>query len=107
MSESRPFGMSAVLACYNEEGSVRTFVLALVSALRAGGHPFEIVAVNDGSRDRTLDVLHALQDEIPEMSTVVDFHRNFGQVAALTCAVGHARNEALLFMDTDFQFDPA
>lgn len=102
----KPFSVSVILTCFNEESTIEPFVRRLAETLRKGGRPFEIVMVNDGSTDRTQAVLEPLQDAVPEIGTLIELRGNFGQVAALTCAVQHARNEALLFIDTDFQYKP-
>lgn len=102
-----PFSISSIVTCFNEESSIEGFLRAQAAILRETGHPFEILAVDDGSADRTFERLRDLQEAIPELRVVIDFRRNFGQAAAQNAAIQHARNDCFLFMDSDFQLDPA
>lgn len=99
--------LSVVLSCFNEERSVREFHDALVRALSSQARSFEIVYVNDGSADGTWKVLEALFDSDLRVHAVADLFRNSGQAAALTAGATFARGEAVLFMDSDLQLDPA
>ncbi len=83
-------GISLACPFYNECSSVPFFFRRVIPVLETLGLPFEIVCVNDGSQDATLDELiraQAADDRI----VVVDLSRNFGKEAALTAAIDHAR----------------
>jgi glycosyltransferase involved in cell wall biosynthesis len=85
---------------------VRQLVERLVTALRPLGLRFELVLVDDGSSDRTLEILRELTLSVPEL-VVVALRRNFGQTLALQAGLDRARGEAIVTMDGDLQNDPA
>jgi len=97
--------LSVVVPVYNEEENVTPLVEGVVQALRPLGRPFEVVVVDDGSRDGTRGILRGLVDEIPEL-VVVALRRNFGQPPALQAGFDRARGDAILTMDGDLQNDP-
>jgi dolichol-phosphate mannosyltransferase len=69
------------------------------------GRDFEIIAVNDGSRDSSLQRLRAVSAQIPELR-VIDFRRNYGQTAAIMAGIDYASGEILIPIDADLQNDP-
>jgi glycosyltransferase involved in cell wall biosynthesis len=97
--------LSIVIPCYNEEESVPRLLEEVHAALRPSGLSYEIVLVDDGSRDRTFAILaeHAKAD--PAL-TVVTFRRNFGQTAAMQAGFDHARGDVIATIDADLQNDP-
>lgn len=98
--------ISFVLPAYNEASGIADFHDALVTALQAvGGHEFEFVYVNDGSRDETAQCLHRLAEADPRVR-VLSFSRNFGHQMAITAGLDHARGDAVVVMDTDLQDPP-
>lgn len=98
--------ISIVLPVYNEEGNVEPLYDEIVSALEPLNLRFEILFVDDGSRDQTLKRLLALQEQ-DERVRVIQFRRNFGQTAAMTAGFDHARGEVIVTLDADRQNDPA
>jgi glycosyltransferase involved in cell wall biosynthesis len=84
---------------------VRALVERLVAALRPLGTRFELVVVDDGSSDTTLQILRELVTRVPEL-VVVALRRNFGQTLALQAGLDRARGEAIVTMDGDLQNDP-
>jgi len=98
---------SVSLACpfYNEGGSVQLFFARVVPVLESLGLPFEIVCVNDGSRDTTLEELIRSQAADSRI-VVVDLSRNFGKEAALTAAIDYAQGDAVIPIDADLQDPP-
>jgi glycosyltransferase involved in cell wall biosynthesis len=84
---------------------VAPLVQGVAGVLRRLGRPFEIVVVDDGSRDATLSRLRELREEVPEL-VVLALRRNFGQTAALKAGLERARGEAIVTMDGDLQNDP-
>jgi glycosyltransferase involved in cell wall biosynthesis len=90
---------------HNEEESVAAFFDRMLPALEAPGETFEIVCVNDGSRDATLEKLLAARQREPRIR-ILDLSRNFGKEAALTCGIDHARGDAVIPIDADLQDPP-
>src|SRR5690349_11002786 len=74
--------LSVVIPVFNEEKNLQTLCTGLVNVLRRLGVPFEIIAVNDGSSDNSLNVLKATAGLTPELR-IIDFRRNYGQTAAM------------------------
>jgi hypothetical protein len=97
--------VSFVLPVYNEEGNVDRVHADLTRAGTALGQPYEIVFVNDGSTDATLERLEALAAGDPHLR-VVDLAGNFGEAAALSAGYAHARGHLVCSMDGDGQSDP-
>jgi len=103
--ETRP-ALTVVLPIYEEEESLPSLFERLFGVLRPLGKTFEIIAVNDGSTDRSIDVLGALAAANPELR-VIDFRRNYGQTAALMAGFDFARGDVIVTLDADLQNDPA
>ena len=100
-----PPTLSIVCPMRDEEGSVEVFFDKLLPVLKAIGEEFEIICVNDGSQDATLDRLLKARQNEPRI-TVLDFSRNFGKEAALTCGLDHASGRAVIPIDADLQDPP-
>ncbi len=95
---------SIVVPVYNEEQAIPLFYQAVVPVMEGVGEPFELIFVNDGSRDGTFAVLSDLAAKDKRVK-VVSFSRNFGQQAAIYCGLYHAEGEAVVDIDVDLQ-DP-
>jgi len=107
MSEpARPLELSIVVPVYNEEGNVEPLHGELTRVARALGRSYELVFVNDGSRDGTLDRLTGLGAR-DEHLRIVDLDGNFGEAAALSAGFAHARGALVVTLDGDGQNDPA
>ncbi len=104
MSEA-PF-VSVVVPAYNEVESLPELNRELAAALTSLGRPWEIVYVDDGSRDGTDQVIAALAAADPRVNGAV-LRRNFGKSAALATGFKRARGEWIVTMDADLQDDPA
>ncbi len=98
-------GVSVVVPVYNEEQSLRPLYDALTAALERLGQSYEIVFVDDGSRDGSFTTLKALHDQDARIR-VIRFRRNFGKTPALVAGFSHARGEVIFTMDADLQDDP-
>jgi glycosyltransferase involved in cell wall biosynthesis len=98
--------LSVIVPLYNEQESVRPLYAAIVQALSDLGCRYEMVFVDDGSRDQTVAIATALAREDGRLR-VVKFRRNYGQTAAMAAGIEHARGEILVTMDGDLQNDPA
>src|SRR5215467_5778010 len=101
--------LSVVVPIYNEEENIVAFHSALESVLtqveELTRESWEVVYVNDGSRDTSLSLLLELHERDPRV-VVVEFSRNFGHQAALTAGLKTARGDAVILMDGDFQDPP-
>jgi polyisoprenyl-phosphate glycosyltransferase len=97
--------ISVVVPIYNEEEIVKMFHSAMADALSDIGEPWEVVYVNDGSRDSSLQLLKELQAEDDHV-VVVDLSRNWGHMGAITAGLQTARGDAVILMDGDFQDPP-
>src|SRR5882724_4789885 len=97
--------LSVVVPAYNEQEVLPEFHRRLSAVLDGLGVPVEIVFVNDGSSDGTLQVCRDLQERDPR-AVIVDLSRNFGKEIALTAGLDHARGEAVVIIDADLQDPP-
>jgi len=96
---------SVVVPVYNEEGNVEALASRVVAAMEKVGEPFELLFVDDGSRDRTPELLSKLAARDPRIR-VVRFTRNYGQEAAVEALYLNARGRWLIQMDGDLQHPP-
>lgn len=97
--------LSVVGPVLDEAESLPAFHARLLAALRGLGVDFEIIYVNDGSRDGTLELLQALRQAEPAVK-ILDFSRNFGHQLAITAGMDHAGGQACVVIDTDGQDPP-
>jgi glycosyltransferase involved in cell wall biosynthesis len=97
--------LSVIVPFYNEEESIRAMHAAIVEAVQPLGIPFEMVFVDDGSRDRTLEVATEIARQ-DERVRVVKFRRNYGQTPAMAAGIEQAHGRVLVTMDGDLQNDP-
>ena len=97
--------ISVVGPVYNEAAGIAAFHKRLLGALRELGHPFEIIYVDDGSRDGTLEELRKFRASDSELKNL-EFSRNFGHQVAITAGMDHASGDATVIMDTDGQDPP-
>ena len=98
--------LSLVVPCYNESESVRLFRDAVIAAFEGCGYDYELVFVNDGSRDNTLFQLKKLYAEHRCPTKVVSFSRNFGKEAAIYAGMQEAAGEYVSLIDADLQQRP-
>jgi dolichol-phosphate mannosyltransferase len=96
---------SIVVPIYNEEEVLPELYRRLTGAMDAQGETYELVFVNDGSRDRSLELLRALADGDSRLK-VIDFARNFGHQAAITAGMELATGDAVVVIDADLQDPP-
>lgn len=99
------FSLSIVVPMHNEEEVCAAFFARMLPILRGLTPDFEIICVNDGSRDRTLEILKAVHAEEPRIK-VIDLSRNFGKELALTAGIDHAQGDAVIPIDADLQDPP-
>ncbi len=99
--------ISVVVPVFNEEESVEELHKRLTDQLQRRGDAYEIVFVDDGSRDGTYARLLSLLERDEEHLRIVRLRRNFGQTAALAAGIDHAVGDVVITMDGDLQHDPA
>ena len=100
-NDKKQIAISAVVPVYNEEKNVARLHQELKEALAEIGGFFEIIFVNDGSTDNTLEELKKLKPV-----KIINFRKNFGQTAAMDAGIKEARGEIVITMDGDGQNDP-
>ena len=98
--------LSVFLPVFNEEENIEPLNNRLVEALDKLGRPYEIIFVDDGSSDRSLQKLREIAARDPRVR-VIALRRNYGQTAAMSAGIDHARGKILIPMDADLQNDPA
>lgn len=105
MLRPQPRLLSIVIPVYNEQESLPEFHRRLVASIAALRYDIEIVYVNDGSSDATLEVLESLYDRDDRLA-IVDLSRHFGKETALTAGLHHAQGDAVTVIDADLQDPP-
>jgi undecaprenyl-phosphate 4-deoxy-4-formamido-L-arabinose transferase len=98
--------LSIVVPVYNEEQTLEALFTRLTVVLDWIGRPYEIVFVNDGSRDGSLALLRQFQRRYPREVRVIDFNGNFGQHMAIMAAFERVRGEVVVTLDADLQNPP-
>jgi len=98
--------LSVVTPVYNEEGNIPELVENLLEVMDNIGKSFEIIAVNDGSMDKSLEELKNYAERRSEVK-VIDFRRNHGQTAAIMAGIDYASGDILILIDADMQNDPS
>jgi len=104
-NEAQPPLLSVVVPVHNEEQCIDTFHGRTRAVLEEMPVRFEIIYVNDGSRDRSLEYLLALRAECSHVG-VLDLSRNFGKEVAISAGLDHASGDAVVIIDADLQDPP-
>ena len=97
---------SVVVPVYNEEGNLPELMRRLFAVMDAGGEPYELVFVDDGSRDGSLSILKQAAAERPDRVRVLELARNFGQHQAILAAFESVSGDAVVTLDADLQNPP-
>jgi glycosyltransferase involved in cell wall biosynthesis len=97
--------LSIVVPIFNEEGNIDRLHKELTAALQELGRDYEVIAINDGSDDRSYESLNAVQARDNRWH-IIHFRRNFGQTAAMSAGFDAARGEIVVTIDADLQNDP-
>jgi glycosyltransferase involved in cell wall biosynthesis len=98
--------LSIVVPVYNEEENIPSLYQQLTAVLEPLGRSYEIICVDDGSADRSFELLAELAEQDPRIK-VVQFRRNFGQTAGFSAGFDYAQGEVVITIDADLQNDPA
>ena len=99
--------LSVAVPCYNEEKSVPLFYTAAVDVLKTLPLSYELIFVNDGSRDGTLQEMLKLYEAHRDTVRVIDFSRNFGKEAGLLAGLRASKGDLVTVMDVDLQDPPS
>ena len=99
--------VSLIVSVYNEEKGLRDFIRVTREVLSGiPGYEFQVLFVNDGSTDRSGEILSELRSVDPDTVKVIEFSRNFGHEAAMCAGLDYADGDFLIFMDADLQHPP-
>lgn len=105
MDSPKKHMLSLVIPVFNEQEVLKDSFARMDLAMRSTGYDYEIIYVNDGSRDQTLLQLRSLAEQHPQVK-VLSFSRNFGHQLAVTCGMDAAKGDALIIIDVDLQDPP-
>lgn len=106
MSTSSNLPLSIVIPVYNEELNLPTLFARLYPVLDAIGRRYEIIFTNDGSADRSIELLRAQHAARPDVTRVIDFNANYGQHMAIMAAFERVRGTTIITLDADLQNPP-
>jgi glycosyltransferase involved in cell wall biosynthesis len=98
--------VSIVVPILNEEETVEPLFRQIVEVMEPAGRDYEILFIDDGSTDRTAEILRKLAAESPRLRAI-HFRRNFGQTAGIAAGFSRARGDVIVTLDADLQNDPA
>ena len=98
--------LSIVVPLYNEAESVKKLLAGIVEAGKKFDFDYEIIFVDDGSKDNTWEIIERLKETTPQL-TAIKFRRNYGQTSAMVAGFEHATGEIIVTMDGDLQNDPS
>lgn len=99
--------LSLVIPIYNEQENLPLLFDAINRIMPSLGKTWEVILVDDGSRDKSLSVLTEQAQKDPEHVRVISFRRNFGQTAAIAAGLDYSQGEIIILLDADMQNDPA
>lgn len=97
--------LSVVAPVYNEEGNIYDLYLSITDALKGKIESYEILLVNDGSKDRSAVLLNEIA-QMDKSVKVIHFEKNYGQTAAVWAGIKNSTGELIALMDADLQTDP-
>ncbi len=99
--------LSIVVPVYNEEKNLPELFEQILAALKDASCDWDVTFVDDGSKDKSVEVLKQLQAHEPNRVRIVVFRRNYGQTAAISAGIDHSDGDVVILMDADLQNDPA
>ncbi len=106
MSTPPSLPLSVVIPVFNEELNLPKLFARLYRALDALGRRYEVIFTNDGSADRSFDLLRAQHAARPDVTRVIDLNANYGQHMAIMAAFERVRGEVIVTLDADLQNPP-
>ncbi|MCX7019015.1 MAG: glycosyltransferase family 2 protein [Candidatus Sumerlaeota bacterium] len=99
--------LSVFFPCYNDGGTIASMVITAQKAARQQTDDYEIIVVDDGSRDNSREILHQLKEQDPDHIRLILHEKNRGYGGALRSGFGAAAKEWIFYTDGDAQYDPA
>lgn len=96
---------SIIVPMYNEEAVIEHTYERLKVVMDSAGQPYELIFVNDGSKDRTVELMKRIGDLDPNVR-LIDFSRNFGHQIAISAGMDYAQGDAIIVIDADLQDPP-
>jgi undecaprenyl-phosphate 4-deoxy-4-formamido-L-arabinose transferase len=106
MKEGPPVQLSVVIPVYNEEANLAVLFARLYPVLDGLGRTYEVIFTNDGSGDRSYELLKARHAARPDVTRVIDFNANYGQHMAIVAAFERVRGDVIVTLDADLQNPP-
>lgn len=103
--KTKKYDISVFIPVYNEEESLEILNNKIIESLAGTKYSYEIVYVDDGSKDKSFEILKSFADANPNIKAI-KFRRNFGQTAAMSAGIDAAEGHVLIPMDSDLQNDP-
>jgi glycosyltransferase involved in cell wall biosynthesis len=100
------YHLSLVIPVYNEEENLENLNQKIKEVLTNSGYQYEIIFVNDGSIDKSFEILKKIAAFGPDIK-IINFRKNFGQTAALAAGINHAQGEIIVPLDADLESNPA
>ena len=99
--------VSIIVPVYNEDKNIGLLYKAVEKSAKTMGIPWELILVDDGSQDNSLEKIRGIVKEHPKHVSAVVLRRNFGQTAAIAAGIDHSEGEIIILLDADLQNDPA
>ena len=99
--------LSLITPVYNEQDNLPFLFESIYNVMNSLDQSWEVILVDDGSRDNSLSVLKEYAQKDPLHIRVISFRRNFGQTAAIAAGLDYAQGETIVLLDADMQNDPA
>jgi glycosyltransferase involved in cell wall biosynthesis len=99
--------VSIIVPVYNEEENIGLLYEEVEKSVKTMGIPWELILVDDGSQDNSLEKIKCIVKEHPKHVNAVILRRNFGQTAAIAAGIDHSDGEIIILLDADLQNDPA
>jgi glycosyltransferase involved in cell wall biosynthesis len=99
--------VSIIVPVYNEEENIGLLYEAVEKSAKTMGIPWELILVDDGSQDNSLEKIKCIVKEHPKHVNAVILRRNFGQTAAIAAGIDHSDGEIIILLDADLQNDPS
>ena len=99
--------ISIIVPVYNEEESIGLLYKAVEKSIKTRGVPWELILVDDGTQDNSLEKIRGIVKKHPGHVSAVILQRNFGQTAAIAAGIDHSEGDVIVLLDADLQNDPA